>query len=80
MEYVSVIAMQFGKGLNGTTIKARGNMISKAVDIAEVIKRTFGNIEANVKIGTDEMMSKKNPERTDKVSTIDIELIKGVEK
>lgn len=72
MAYVLGVIIQFSDGAKEVHIKARGKAISRAVDVAEIVKRKFIN-DAQVKyiqIGTEER------ELEDKtrinVSTIDI--------
>ncbi len=41
MNYVLAVVTQFNSGLNEVTIKARGNAISKAVDVREIVVNRF---------------------------------------
>lgn len=41
MNYVLAVATQFNSGLSEITIKARGKSISKAVDVAEIVRNRF---------------------------------------
>ncbi len=41
MNYVTGVVMQFNSGVKEVTIKARGKYISRAVDIAEVVRNRF---------------------------------------
>jgi DNA-binding protein len=41
MKYVLAVVMQFNGGNSGVTIKARGRSISKAVDVALIVKDRF---------------------------------------
>ena len=41
MNYVLAVATQFNSGLAEITIKARGKSISKAVDVAEIVRNRF---------------------------------------
>ena len=41
MNYVLAVATQFNSGSTEVTIKARGKSISKAVDIAEIVRNRF---------------------------------------
>ena len=55
-------------------IKARGRCISKAVDLAEILKRqTKGLVEKSIFIDTD-VIKDKRTERDVRVSTIEISL------
>jgi len=78
MNYVTAVVMQFTTQNSGdVTIKSRGKFISKAVDVAEVVKRRFmsGQIDVNtVEIGSESFENKEG--RQVSVSTIDIKLAK----
>lgn len=41
MNYVLAVVTQFNAGMNEVTIKARGNAISKAVDVFEIVRNRF---------------------------------------
>lgn len=41
MNYVLAVATQFNSGSPDVTIKARGKSISKAVDVAEIVRNRF---------------------------------------
>ncbi len=41
MNYVLAVVTQFNGGTNNVTIKARGRAISRAVDVAEVVRNRF---------------------------------------
>jgi len=74
MNYVLAVVMQFNSGANEVVIKARGRAISKAVDVAEIVRQRFlpEMVEVKeVKIGSEEVGEEQN-RRT--VSTIDITL------
>jgi len=55
-------------------IKARGSAISRAVDLAEILKRQH-NPKYDITIGTVEMDDKKTSRKVN-VSTIEIKMIK----
>ena len=76
MNYVTGVVMQFNGGAVDVSIKARGKYISRAVDVAEVVKnRFFQGVEIKeVKIGSEEFTGDNN--RQIRVSTIDIVLTK----
>jgi len=76
MSYVLAVVTQFGDGMTEVHIKARGRSISKAVDVAQIVKNKFvKDVEvANVEIGTDKVTSEDGKELN--VSTIDITLRK----
>jgi len=75
MSYVLAVVTQFGDGQKEVIIKARGRSISKAVDVAQIVKNRFVkdvSVE-NIKIGTDKLESEG---REMNVSTIEIALKK----
>jgi DNA-binding protein len=77
MNYVLAVVLQFSKGSSEVSIKARGRVISKAVDVAEIARVRFLQNKAKVKsidIGTEEI---KEDDRTRNVSTISIALEKA---
>lgn len=41
MNYVLAVVTQFNGGMSEVTIKARGNAISKAVDVFEIVRNRF---------------------------------------
>ncbi|MCD6464091.1 DNA-binding protein Alba [Candidatus Woesearchaeota archaeon] len=78
MNYVTSVVMQFTtKNADTVVVKARGKFISKAVDVAEVVKKRFleNQVEVkDIKIDSEEF---KNQDGKDvRVSTIEIELVK----
>jgi DNA-binding protein len=76
MAYVTAIVMQFNSGSKELTVKARGRVISQAVDVVEVCRRRFMANQLNIpeiKIGT-EMLGEAGQLRP--VSTIEIKLTK----
>ena len=77
MNYVLATVLQFSKGSNDVAIKARGRIISKAVDVAEITRSRFLQDKCKVKgieIGTEEI-TEDNRKRN--VSTISITLEKA---
>ncbi len=80
MNYVTGVVMQFqNKGQDEVIVSARGKFISKAVDIAEVARRTFLKDE-DIKIDdisvTSEQFENKEGRRIF-VSAIEIKLVRG---
>jgi DNA-binding protein len=74
MSYATAIVMQINSGSNELSVKARGRVISKAVDVVEVVRRRFfdGRLEIkDVNIGT-EVLGEEGQTRN--VSTIEIKL------
>ncbi len=75
MSYVLAAVTQFSDGLDEIHIKARGRSISRAVDVAEVVRNRFiQNLNTDVNIGTNEVTDDNNNKIN--VSTIDIVLKK----
>ncbi len=76
MAYCTAIVMQINSGSKELSVKARGRVISKAVDVVEVCRRRFfdGKLEIkDVNIGT-EVLGEEGQTRN--VSTIEIKLTK----
>ena len=76
MSYVTAIVMQFNSGSKELNVKARGRMISQAVDVVEVCRRRFFADRLNIteiKIGTEVLGEEGQPRN---VSTIEIKLTK----
>ncbi|MEM5797861.1 MAG: DNA-binding protein Alba [Candidatus Aenigmatarchaeota archaeon] len=75
MSYVLAAMTQFSDGAKEVRIKARGRAISRAVDVAEVLKNRFvQGVKTEVTIGTEEVKGKENENL--RVSTIEIVLRK----
>ncbi len=75
MNYVLAAITQFNEGANTVTIKARGKAISRAVDVAEILRNRFMqnlNVQ-NIAIGTEQVQGESG---TANVSTIEITLSK----
>ncbi len=72
MSYVLAVVTQFGGGKKEVMIKARGNSISKAVDVAELVKNKFapGTAIESIKTATETLKSHDGKEIG--VSTITI--------
>jgi DNA-binding protein len=76
MAYVTAVVMQFNSGSKELAVKARGRMISQAVDVVEVCRRRFfvGKLDiTEIRIGT-EVLGEEGQSRN--VSTIEIKLTK----
>lgn len=73
MSYVLAIITQFTGGLKEVHIKARGKAISKAVDVAEIVKNRFvGEAKIrNIDIGTEE----RDVEDGNKINVSTIEIV-----
>jgi DNA-binding protein len=72
MAYVLAVVTQFSAGHGEIFIKARGRAISKAVDVAEIVKNKFvpESHVTDIKIGTEEVTT----ESKDKINVSTIEL------
>jgi DNA-binding protein Alba len=76
MSYVLAVITQFSNGQQEVHIKARGRAISRAVDVAEIVRKRFAQDVKikNIEIGTEERdLGDKGKVN---VSTIDILLSK----
>jgi len=76
MSYVLAVVTQFSDGQNEVHLKARGNAISTAVNVAEIVRNKFVR-DAKIKgisIGTEEVEG-ENKEKIN-VSTMEIVLEK----
>jgi len=76
MNYVLAVVTQFNNGQKEVNIEARGRAISRAVDVAEIVRRRFmdGSKVGSIEVGTEELTSKENEKIN--VSTIKIPLKK----
>ena len=76
MSYVLAVVTRFSAGNAAVTLKARGKIISKAVDVAEVARNRFVQdaVIDSIHIGTEEVED-ANKEKLN-VSTIAIKLAK----
>jgi len=77
MSYVLAVVTQFNNGAKEVRVKARGKLISRAVDVAEIVRNRFMlDVRAkDVKIGTEDVRSSDGG--MDKVSSIEITLVRG---
>ncbi len=75
MNYVLAVVTQFNSGADLVILKARGRAISKAVDVAEIVRNRFVPTlqYGDVKIGTESLQGDKGDTN---VSSIEIELRK----
>lgn len=79
MNYVLAVVTQFNSGAKGVVVKARGNSISKAVDIAEIARNKFVQTLRSpstdcITINSEELMNEDGTKS--KVSSIAITLKK----
>ncbi|MDF1556717.1 MAG: DNA-binding protein Alba [ANME-2 cluster archaeon] len=73
MNYVLAVVTQFNSGAKTVTIKARGRAISRAVDVAEVVRNRFlNNLEVkDILISTEKVTSERGESN---VSSMEITL------
>jgi DNA-binding protein len=76
MNYVLAVVTQFNSGAPEVTLKARGNSISKAVDVKEIVMNRFmPNLkEKSIRTSSEELMNEDGTKS--KVSAIHIVLMK----
>jgi archaea-specific DNA-binding protein len=76
MGYVLAVVTQFNNGANAVTVKARGKLISRAVDVVEIVRHRFmpNSKVDNIAISTEELTSEDGSKT--KVSSIEIKLQK----
>lgn len=76
MSYVLACVTLFNKGANEVVIKARGRLISRAVDVAEITRHRFIEelVVKHIEIDTTTVQTDKGSDLN--VSTIDITLAK----
>ena len=74
MSYVLACVTLFNKGASEVAIRARGRLISRAVDVAEITRNRFLNdvTVKDIQIGTTTVQTDKGSDLN--VSTIDITL------
>ena len=75
MNYVLAVLTQFNNGAREVAIKARGKAISRAVDVAEIVRKRFlPDVDVkDIKISTEQIESEQG---TANVSAIEIVLAK----
>jgi len=76
MNYVLAVITQFNMGTGDVTLKARGKAISRAVDVAEIVRNRFlQSLKVkSISIGTEQLQVEGG---TINVSTMEIALGKG---
>ncbi len=79
MNYVLACITFFHGGAKEVSIKARGKAISRAIDVAEVVRHRFlPDVKIkNIGIGTDKLLPQEESDSPINVSTIEITLIRG---
>ncbi len=76
MGYVLAVVTQFNNGANEVTVKARGKLISRAVDVVEIVRHRFlpNSLVKAINIATEELASEDGS--MSKVSSIEIKIQK----
>lgn len=75
INYVLAVVTQFNSGVGSVTIKARGQAISKAVDVFEIVRNRYLNNVRNKEILTSsEELTNEDGTKT-KVSSIQIRMV-----
>lgn len=76
MNYILAIVTQMNTGVPEVILKARGRAISRAVDVAEIIRNKFINDLkiGSIKISTEELTNREGSNSN--VSAIEIQLCK----
>jgi DNA-binding protein len=76
MNYVLAVVTQFNSGSTEVIIKARGKAISRAVDVAEIVRNRFitDTTIKNITIGTEPLTTEEG--RTTNISAIEIVIAK----
>lgn len=79
MSYVLAVVTQFNEGHETVHVKARGKAISRAVDVAEMVRSKFEDTAEveNIEIDTDQIETDEGDELN--VSSIQIDLTKDEE-
>ena len=75
MNYVLAVLTQFNSGVDEVSVKARGRAISRAVDVAEIVRKRFlPDVEVkDIQISTEKVESEQGEAN---VSAIEITLAK----
>ena len=78
MNYVLACITSFHGGAKEVSIKARGRSISRAIDVAEVVRHRFlPDVRIkSIGIGTEQLLAQEEGNSTTNVSTIEITLIR----
>ena len=72
MSYVLAVVTQFHEGNEIVHVKARGKAISRAVDVAEIVKNKEDATVEDIEIGTDQIETDEEDELN--VSSIQVDL------
>ncbi|MGA1848770.1 MAG: DNA-binding protein Alba [Thermoplasmatota archaeon] len=78
MNYVLAVVTQFNAGAEKVTVKARGRAVSKAVDVAEIVRNRFliTASVSDIQIGTEKVEDEEKEEGIN-VSWIEIQIEKN---
>ena len=76
MAYVLAVVTQMNQGANEVLIKARGKAISRAVDVAEIVKNKFSSEARIESIATSTEEVESDEGKPVKVSAIEIKIAK----
>ena len=78
MNYVLAVVTQFNSGSPEIIIKARGRSISRAVDVAEIVRHRFVSTAKvkDIRIDTEPLSTEEGPSVN--VSSIEIVLVKAL--
>ncbi len=78
MNYVLACITTFHGGAKEVSIKARGRAISRAIDVAEVVRHRFlPDVKIkSIGIGTDQFLPQDEGDQATNVSTIEITLMR----
>ncbi len=78
MNYVLAVVTQMNGGISEVSIKARGRAISRAVDVAEIVRNRFitDAVLGDINIRTEEILN--NEGTATNVSAIEIQLSREV--
>ncbi|MEM0476192.1 MAG: DNA-binding protein Alba [Candidatus Aenigmatarchaeota archaeon] len=74
MSYILAVITQFGAGQKEVRIKARGRAISRAVDVANIVRKRYVK-EAQIKSITIDSEERENPQTGKKVNVSTIEIV-----
>ncbi|MEM4959780.1 MAG: DNA-binding protein Alba [Candidatus Aenigmatarchaeota archaeon] len=74
MSYILAVITQFGAGQKEVRIRARGRAISRAVDVANIVRKRYVK-EAQIKNITIDSEERENPQTGKKVNVSTIEIV-----
>ncbi|MEM5827930.1 MAG: DNA-binding protein Alba [Candidatus Aenigmatarchaeota archaeon] len=74
MSYILAVITQFGAGQKEVKIRARGRAISRAVDVANIVRKRYVK-DAQIKSITIDSEERDNPQTGKKVNVSTIEIV-----